>query len=230
MDEYNRLPDEFHVHADEYNRKTVKQFKPRKKKRSNYKAIKCLCASSVVLLTYPVYFDVLPKAENKAVEENVVIKDDVNNNHNTVSEIIENNPVSDNQSPNETVQSPAEEIKTVMVEIECDLCEGTGIICPGDPTFGYDRGNGHGYEGCHGTGYSICPDIWCHDGIKTCQSCEGSGIYKGETCQVCEGSGIVDCEFCHNTGIAECISDDSHSPCEKCEGKGYYLEERIINK
>lgn len=229
MDEYNRLPDEFHVHADEYNRKTVKQFKPKKKKRNNYKAIKCLFASSMVLLTYPVYFDVLPKAENKPVEENAVIKDDVNNNHNTVSEIIENNLVSDNQSPNETVQPPAEEIKTVMVEIECDLCEGTGIICPGDPTFGYDRGNGHGYEGCHGTGYSICPDIWCHDGIKTCQNCEGSGIYKGETCQVCEGSGIVDCEFCHNTGIAECISADSHSPCEKCEGKGYYLEERIIN-
>ena len=185
MDEYNRLPDEFHVHADEYNRKTVKQFKPKKKKRNNYKAIKCLFASSMVLLTYPVYFDVLPKAENKPVEENAVIKDDVNNNHNTVSEIIENNLVSDNQSPNETVQPPAEEIKTVMVEIECDLCEGTGIICPGDPTFGYDRGNGHGYEGCHGTGYSICPDIWCHDGIKTCQNCEGSGIYKGETCQVC---------------------------------------------
>lgn len=214
MDEYNRLPDEFHVHADEYNRKTVKQFKLKKKKRNNYKAIKCLFASSVVLLTYPVYFDVLPKAENKPVEENAVIKDDVNNNHNTVSEIIENNLVSDNQSPNETVQPPAEEIKTVMVEIECDLCEGTGIICPGDPTFGYDRGNGHGYEGCHGTGYSICPDIWCHDGIKTCQNCEGSGIYKGETCQVCEGSGIVDCEFCHNTGIAECISIDSHVSCE----------------
>ena len=120
MDEYNRLPDEFHVHADEYNRKTVKQFKPKKKKRNNYKAIKCLFASSVVLLTQPVYFDVLPKAENKPVEENAVIKDDVNNNHNTVSEIIENNLVSDNKSPNETVQPPAEDIKTVMVEIECD--------------------------------------------------------------------------------------------------------------
>ena len=40
----------------------------------------------------------------------------------------------------------------------------------------------------------------------------------------------MDCEFCHNTGIAECISADSHSPCEKCEGKGYYLEERVINE
>ena len=33
------------------------------------------------------------------------------------------------------------------------------------------------------------------------------------------------CEFCHNTGIAECISIDSHVSCEKCKGKGYYLEE-----
>ncbi|MGN1404838.1 MAG: hypothetical protein ACI4WM_01100, partial [Erysipelotrichaceae bacterium] len=74
------------------------------------------------------------------------------------------------------------------------------------------------------------PDIWCHDGVKTCQNCEGSGIYEGETCLACEGSGIVDCEFCHNTGIAECICIDSHSSCEKCQGKGYYLEERIINE
>ena len=35
----------------------------------------------------------------------------------------------------------------------------------------------------------------------------------------------MDCEFCHNTGIAECISIDSHVSCEKCKGKGYYLEE-----
>ncbi|MGN1406569.1 MAG: hypothetical protein ACI4WM_09850, partial [Erysipelotrichaceae bacterium] len=74
MDEYNRIPDEFHIHRDEYNRDTVKQFKPRKKKRNNYKAIKCLCASSVVLLSYPVYFDVLlPEIGNKNKEENVVI-------------------------------------------------------------------------------------------------------------------------------------------------------------
>ena len=98
MDEYNRIPDEFHIHTDEYNRDTAKQFKPRKKKRSHYKAIKCLCASSVVLLTYPVYFDVLPKAENKAVEENVVIIDDVNKNQNIdIETITDGAPATDSE-------------------------------------------------------------------------------------------------------------------------------------
>lgn len=225
MDEYGRMSDEFHIHSDEYNRNIVKRQLPKKKKRNNYKAIKCLCASSVVLLSYPMYFDIM-LPETKAADENITVVEEVNNNQNIVNEIIDDNPIEEDEPPNENIDNPLEEVKVEMIEVECELCEGTGIICPGDPTFGYDRGNGYGYEGCHGTGYSICPDIWCHDGVKTCQNCEGSGVYKGEFCLDCQGSGIVDCEFCNNTGIAECISIDSHVTCDKCDGNGFYLVEK----
>ena len=104
--------------------------------------------------------------------------------------------------------------------VVCPDCGGTGIYCPGDPNFGYDRGNGTGYAGCGGTGYSPCPDIWCHDGIRTCANCLGTGTYEGESCRVCGGDGIDDCEFCGGTGIAECISKDAHEVCLTCGGTG----------
>lgn len=115
----------------------------------------------------------------------------------------------------------------VLELVSCPECTGNGIICPGAPDFGYDRGNGHGYEGCHGTGFSPCPDIWCVNGIRTCQGCKGSGIdQNGVSCEICGGDGIDDCEFCHGTGIAECISLADHYTCFRCEGTGQ-VEEKV---
>ena len=118
------------------------------------------------------------------------------------------------------------ELAPAVAERECPACLGTGIICPGDPNFGLVRGNGNGYAGCGGTGYSPCPDIWCNNGIKTCQNCRGSGIdQRGEPDQVCGGRGIVDCEFCNNTGIAPCICASSHVICDQCNGTGKVSED-----
>ena len=115
----------------------------------------------------------------------------------------------------------AEPSPAVGEERECPSCHGTGILCPGDPNFGIDRGNGNGYAGCGGTGYSKCPDIWCNNGIKTCQNCRGSGVDQdGDPDPFCGGSGIVNCEFCNNTGIAPCICASSHQGCDQCHGTG----------
>lgn len=106
----------------------------------------------------------------------------------------------------------------------CTECNGTGIICPGNPDFGYDRGNGAGYAGCGGTGYSLCPDSWCNGGVRMCNDCLGSGVFNGETCRMCHGKGTIDCEFCGNTGIAPCISIGNHYYCTRCNGTGYVTE------
>ena len=229
MDEFNKLPEEFTPPGDEFNEHlNIKKTKKVNKRREK-NIIKYLCASSAVLLTFPTYFGVFDVPENKIKEESVIIE---NNNQYTQNN---NTDIKNPNSNNNTVPDKEAEIEednkvqTIQIRVDCDLCEGTGIICPGDPNFGYDRGNGYGYEGCHGTGFSPCPDIWCHDGVKTCQSCKGSGIYQDDTCEFCHGKGIVDCEFCNNTGMAKCICEDSHTPCEKCKGNGYYYEERVVD-
>lgn len=119
----------------------------------------------------------------------------------------------------------------------CQTCNGTGIICPGDPKFGKSRGNGNGYAGCGGTGICPCPDINCHNGTYTDPNCGGSGK---QTCFGCGGSGCVHCnntgqieceycsgkgvyphhEFCYGTGTCECITIDLHTPCTDCDGTG----------
>ncbi|MDO4811548.1 MAG: hypothetical protein Q3985_06380 [Eubacteriales bacterium] len=120
----------------------------------------------------------------------------------------------------ETGAENAAESEPEVVLIDCPDCNGYGIRCPGDPTFGYDRGNGQGYAGCGGSGYSPCPDIWCVSGVRKCDFCNGSGLDGTEPCRVCGGTGIGDCEFCGNTGIAPCISADFHYPCDTCGGTG----------
>ena len=209
MDEFRKLPDEFSLPQDEFNQHLNINIKPKiENKRKERNIIKYLCASSAVLLVLPTYFNVFDMPENKIKEEPVIIE---NNNNQNNSDVNSNDNIDNEPTNNTEVNNQDEEIvNTIFVKVDCEVCEGTGIICPGDPEFGYDRGNGYGYEGCHGTGYSPCPDIWCHDGIKTCQSCKGSGVYKGQTCVVCRGAGIVDCEFCNNTGIAKCINENSH--------------------
>lgn len=214
MDEYRKLPDEFHFNEDEFNqeRKTIKQ---KAKPKSGSKVIKLLCASSMLVMVLPSFYN-LYQAPDHASSSN----QDISTNNQTANQ--DNNPGSsiDNQG-----NATGDDV-TNLKEIVCPDCEGVGFICPGDPNFGYDRGNGYGYEGCHGTGFSTCPDIWCHNGIKTCQDCKGSGTKDGESCESCHGTGIVDCEFCFNTGIAECICKDSHYDCPTCGGTGHiYIEE-----
>lgn len=120
----------------------------------------------------------------------------------------------------ENNSEPIVDIRTVT----CEECGGTGIYCPGDPNFGYSRGNGHGYDGCGGTGYSPCPDIWCKDGIRFCEVCKGTGKDTGgEDCRNCRGTGNVVCDFCNGTGIAACITADSHVECVACGGGGVVL-------
>lgn len=126
----------------------------------------------------------------------------------------------------------------------CVACNGTGIYCPGDPSFGKSRGNGNGYAGCNGTGYSACPDIHCNNGNYTdpncggsgkqnCFGCNGTGLEDNAACKHCGGTGKITCEycggkgayphheFCMGTGIAECITKDLHSACSTCGGTGY---------
>ena len=140
----------------------------------------------------------------------------------------EGNPAEEPARPGEPGEplplSASEGGEGTAAAVVCPDCHGTGIFCPGDPNFGYDRGNGTGYAGCGGTGYSPCPDIWCHDGIRSCAKCLGTGTYEGESCRVCGGDGIDDCEFCGGTGIAECISKDAHEVCLTCGGTGEYPE------
>lgn len=125
----------------------------------------------------------------------------------------------------------------------CTRCGGTGIFCPGDPDFGKARGNGNGYAGCNGTGYSPCPDINCHGGNYTdpncggsgkqnCFGCKGTGLEDGNSCKHCGGTGKITCEycggkgsyphheFCMGTGTCECITEDLHITCEACGGSG----------
>lgn len=212
MDEYRKLTDEFHFNEDEFNEQR-KRVRTKAKPQSSSKVLKLLCASSMLVMVLPGYYHLYQMSENSGNASQGEIIDINDGNNQSASDNLSNN-------------SQGDEMGNIVIEYEkiiCSECEGVGIICPGDPNFGYDRGNGHGYEGCHGTGYSICPDIWCHDGIKTCQNCKGSGIFNGVNCEICRGKGIVDCEFCHNTGIAECISKDSHYTCPSCNGSGYVL-------
>ncbi len=129
----------------------------------------------------------------------------------------ENKEVSNTKDTTSTFIKPT----GALIKVTCPECNGTGIFCPGDPTFGYDRGNGAGYAGCGGTGYSPCPDSWCNNGVRTCDSCGGSGERGGKECDDCHGTGIIDCEFCGNTGIAPCICASSHTTCMSCNGSGY---------
>ena len=108
-----------------------------------------------------------------------------------------------------------------LKKVTCPECNGTGILCPGDPNFGYDRGNGAGYAGCGGTGYSACPDSRCHGAGIPCEGCGGTGKANGDTCSLCNGTGITVCEFCGDTGTAPCICADSHTTCMNCNGTGY---------
>ncbi len=128
---------------------------------------------------------------------------------------------------NEEVSNTGESISTflkptgALKKVTCPDCNGTGILCPGDPNFGYDRGNGAGYAGCGGTGYSACPDSRCHGNGIPCEGCGGTGKESGEKCSLCNGTGITVCEFCGDTGIASCICADSHTTCMNCNGTGY---------
>lgn len=212
MDEYRKDNLEFECLNDEFNehiKYSKKKIDNKKTKRKRKNIIKALSSSALVLTVVPVSISGAQNLEEVNKEEIIQIEN-INDLTNGENDIL------NEETNNIEVKDTLEE----YIYVVCDDCKGIGIICPGDPDFGYDRGNGTGFEGCHGEGYTICPDIWCHDGIKTCQSCNGSGKEKNDICEVCDGKGIVDCEFCHNTGIAECITIDSHYTCLKCNGEG----------
>lgn len=213
MKEYYSLPAEYSTKSQEYTpigKKTATRPKEVNKRleKTKKKLLRIFCTSAGALVLAPSLL-----IQSAATKGELPIEEPPNINEVNIQP---SNQMPDN--PNNDVPKEETPIKE-MIFIECPDCHGTGIYCPGDPDFGYDRGNGQGYAGCGGTGYSICPDSWCHNGIKTCQVCGGSG------CQNCNNTGIVDCEFCANTGIAPCISADSHTPCNRCQGKGEILQE-----
>lgn len=217
MDEYRKDNLEFGCLNDEFNehiKYSKKKIDNKKTKRKRKNIIKALSSSALVLTVVPVSISGAQNLEETNKEEIIQIEN-INDLTNGENDILNEETINEETNNIEVTDTIEEYIYVV-----CDDCKGLGIICPGDPDFGYDRGNGVGFEGCHGEGYTICPDIWCHEGIKTCQSCNGSGKEKNDICEVCDGKGIVDCEFCHNTGIAECITIDSHYTCLKCNGEG----------
>lgn len=199
MKEYYSLPPEYTPNKEEYTpigKKTTQHQKEGNKRleKAKKKLLRIFCTSAGALVLIPGFFSPTTTADIKQPTQDP--------------------PIITEQPDNPIDDVPIKE----LTYIECPDCHGSGIYCPGDPNFGYDRGNGHGYEGCGGTGFSVCPDIWCHEGIKTCQYCGGKG------CQSCNNTGIVDCEFCANTGIAPCICADAHAPCQRCDGRGEILE------
>lgn len=223
MSEFQKLPDEFTPLNDEYGSIQIieNEDEPEIKLKKNRKRIMSLFLNGFVGMSVLLYSSTfIPSIDdtniNDSIEREDVISSSIDNSKDSkiIDEVIE-------------TQEVIKESQVQTVIVECDECNGTGIICPGAPEFGYDRGNGYGYEGCHGTGFSPCPDIWCVNGIRTCQGCKGSGLdQNGVSCEICDGDGIDDCEFCHGTGIAECISMNDHYTCIKCEGTGQ-VEEKV---
>lgn len=206
-DEYNRLPDEFSNTGEEFNQNyngiSFQKIKDKKKlTRRIKKSIQLFTCTVVTIATIDAYspFTVFGK-------ENV--NKDLDNNQNEVME----SSVDTNKDNVAKIEENTNEVE--YIEIECDECNGTGIICDGDPDFGYDRGNGYGYKGCNGTGYSPCPDIRCNGGYVVCEECKGTNL----PCESCNDTRIQICEFCHGTSIAECISIESHHTCQKCNGE-----------
>ncbi len=67
-------------------------------------------------------------------------------------------------------------------------------------------------------------------GVKSCETCEGSG--RVVTCNHCAGEGVQECDMGHEHECEECDGDgefqfrdgrdnpESARPCEDCEGKG----------
>ena len=229
-DEYGKLPDEFY----QFQGQTIGDEPAKHSKlflRKSAAAVKLFsCAVSVMLLTAaasgaPVLSDFNP-FETQGTTQLTAAIDVSHENGPRIPELGHSAPEGSERHQGTVSDSEKTEPAPAVAERECPVCLGTGIICPGDPNFGFDRGNGNGYAGCGGTGYSPCPDIWCNNGIKTCQNCRGSGIDQhGEPDQVCGGRGIVDCEFCNNTGIAPCICASSHVICDQCNGTGKVSED-----
>lgn len=221
---YEILPDEFNFKPQAPKKKYRKKKSEIKKKSKLAVRMFSYVSSSMVVVS--VATGTIPFTEIQISDLKLdtpiieVIDTDIDIDTDTVIMEEDNTPIDEEINNNDNL--PEEEIEEVIIyqNVTCENCSGTGIICPGDPTFGYSRGNGHGYEGCKGTGYSECPDIWCRGSYKICQSCEGSGKEKQHDCEVCGGDGVVECEFCYGTGIAECISIDAHSTCQKCDGSG----------
>ncbi len=112
-------------------------------------------------------------------------------------------------------------LHTEYETVTCETCRGSGIYCPGNPNFGYDRGNGAGMESCYGTGIIACPDINCHGGMYTCPECAGTGKNSdGTVCQSCNGRGVYPHEeFCMGTGYMACPNQDAHTVCPDCHGE-----------
>ncbi len=126
--------------------------------------------------------------------------------------------------------------KTMIV---CPTCGGTGIICPGD----HETPNVN-YDGCGGTGETVCMNPICNGGActrcggsgkSTCPGCNGAGVNNvdGATCNHCGGSGKISCEYCHGSGKCErcggtgrhaCYVMDKHRACETCGGTGMVEE------
>lgn len=123
-----------------------------------------------------------------------------------------------------------------ITKVPCTNCYGTGILCPGDhETSGID------YEGCHGTGITVCLNPICNGGACTqcsgsgrftCFGCHGTGVndVDGMTCNHCNGSGTEACQYCHGTGNCErcngtgqvtCYVIDQHTTCPVCDGTGF---------
>ena len=151
--------------------------------------------------------------------------------------------VSENDKP--PVAPGEEPVKpAVKPHVRCPKCTGTGIYCPGDPNYGHDRGNADGYEGCHGTGKTHCPNGWCVNGRETCHTCGGTGTVPcwgchgtlldhgypcqhcnppgsgRDYCEVCGGKGWVECH-CHGAEWIDCLVADKHVTCDLCNGTGY---------
>lgn len=215
--------DAHEILPDEFNSETKK---PKKDKKTKSKKIIEQRKSKLIFRMFS-YVTTTAVTVSIVTGNNFFVEADIEKEASTnlIIETINNIEAIENKV-DEVIEEIAQENKPEVVEeiiyttTTCDECEGHGFICPGDPDFGYDRGNGYGFEGCHGEGYTPCPDIWCQGSYKICQSCGGSGDEKGFPCEVCDGDGIVDCEFCNNTGIAECITKDSHYTCLKCNGVG----------
>lgn len=227
-DEYTMLPDEFEPLSDEFeHRKGYIKAVAEQQKLLEHKKKVHKKALMRMLVTGTMAATVVANAfayENKPVQTQPLPSDE-----NTVIAVT---PVTPEIKGDHTETPPVQEQKPeIIIEyVNCTSCNQAGIICPGDPNFGWDRGNGEGYAGCGGTGTAPCPDINCNGGMYTDPNCHGSGIgIHGEPCEYCNGRGVYPHEeFCMGTGFIECMTADAHYTCPDCNGTGRIAIEKSV--
>lgn len=135
---------------------------------------------------------------------------------------------------------------------KCTECHGTGSVECGNKSDSCSQCHGTGVASCGNCNASgECPEcqgVGAGDSditgeIKQCDDCNGTGIICGGSLLAddpdgCGGYVIVNCKACNNTGYEKgkpcswcngtlrhlCPSFEVHRVCDKCGGKGVYIE------